>query len=131
MNCTACGAENPAGAKFCLECGTALASHCAQCGTALPPRARFCLECGTPVAGAAAVAPESAPAAPEPAAPAAERRLVSVLFLDLVGFTKMSESRDSEDVRDLLTRYFETSRRIVQLYRGTHEKFIEIGRAHV
>ena len=55
---------------------------------------------------------------------AAERRLVSVLFADLVGFTTLSESRDSEDVRELLTRYFETCSRLIQLYGGTVEKFI-------
>ena len=56
--------------------------------------------------------------------PAAERRLVSVLFADLVGFTTLSESRDSEEVRELLSRYFDTSRRLIELYGGTVEKFI-------
>ena len=42
-------------------------------------------------------------------APAAERRLVSVLFADLVGFTPLSESRDAEEVRELLSRYFDTA----------------------
>jgi class 3 adenylate cyclase/tetratricopeptide (TPR) repeat protein len=54
----------------------------------------------------------------------AERRLVSVLFADLVGFTALSESRDPEEVRDLLSRYFDTCRRLVELYGGTVEKFI-------
>ena len=58
------------------------------------------------------------------AAPAAERRLVSVLFADLVGFTTLSESRDPEDVRELLSRYFDTCRRLIELYGGTVEKFI-------
>jgi class 3 adenylate cyclase/tetratricopeptide (TPR) repeat protein len=58
------------------------------------------------------------------AAPTAERRLVSVLFADLVGFTTLSESRDSEDVRELLSRYFDASRRLIELYGGTVEKFI-------
>jgi class 3 adenylate cyclase/tetratricopeptide (TPR) repeat protein len=49
---------------------------------------------------------------------------VTVLFADLVGFTSLSEQRDSEEVRELLSRYFETCRRIVELYRGTVEKFI-------
>ncbi len=57
-------------------------------------------------------------------APTAERRLVSVLFADLVGFTTLSESRDSEDVRELLSRYFDTCRRLIGLYGGTVEKFI-------
>ena len=42
--------------------------------------------------------------------PAAERRMVSVLFVDLVGFTPHPEGRDAEDTRELLTRYFETCR---------------------
>jgi class 3 adenylate cyclase/tetratricopeptide (TPR) repeat protein len=56
--------------------------------------------------------------------PAAERRLVSVLFADLVGFTAASEQRDAEDTRELLSRYFDTSRRLIELYGGTVEKFI-------
>ena len=53
-----------------------------------------------------------------------ERRLISVLFADLVGFTTLSESRDAEEVRDLLTRYFDTARQIIGRYGGTVEKFI-------
>ena len=57
-------------------------------------------------------------------APTAERRLVSVLFADLVGFTTLSESRDAEAVRELLDRYFETATQIIGSYGGTVEKFI-------
>ena len=46
------------------------------------------------------------------------------LFADLVGFTSLSESRDAEEVRDLLSRYFEECRRLIGLYSGTVEKFI-------
>ena len=53
-----------------------------------------------------------------------ERRLVSVLFADLVGFTALAASRDAEAVRELLTRYFETSRQTIERYGGTVEKFI-------
>ena len=49
---------------------------------------------------------------------------MSVLFADLVGFTTLSESRDSEEVRELLTRYFDTCSRLIGLYGGTVEKFI-------
>src|SRR5713226_1645385 len=91
MLCPGCGTENLEGKKFCKECGTALAVACGSCGAALVGDERFCGECGAPVA---AEAPGSAtsPAAREAAA--AERRLVSVLFADLVGFTALSESRD-------------------------------------
>jgi class 3 adenylate cyclase len=54
----------------------------------------------------------------------AERRLVSVLFADLVGFTSLSESRDPEEVRELLSRYFDVCRRLIGLYGGVVEKFI-------
>ena len=49
---------------------------------------------------------------------------MSVLFADLVGFTPLSESRDAEEVRELLSRYFDTCRRLIELYGGTVEKFI-------
>ena len=45
------------------------------------------------------------------APPSAERRLVSVLFADLVGFTPFAEERDAEDVREMLSRYFELASR--------------------
>jgi class 3 adenylate cyclase/tetratricopeptide (TPR) repeat protein len=57
-------------------------------------------------------------------APVAERRLVSVLFADLVGFTALSEGRDPEETRDLLTRYFGLAREVIARYGGTVEKFI-------
>jgi predicted ATPase/class 3 adenylate cyclase len=81
---------------------------------------KFCGECGT------ALGATTAPAAAGPAtsSPAAERRLVSVLFADLVGFTAASELRDAEDTRELLSRYFDTSRRLIELYGGIVEKFI-------
>jgi class 3 adenylate cyclase/tetratricopeptide (TPR) repeat protein len=113
--CTACGKESPEGKKFCSECGAALTLACATCGAALEAGAKFCSECGTP-AGAGV--------APARQAPSAERRLVTVLFADLVGFTALSESRDSEEVRELLSRYFETCSRLIGLYGGTVEKFI-------
>src|SRR5689334_22320463 len=99
MNCPSCGTENRPGAKFCVECGTALTLACPSCSSPYEAGQRFCAECGTALAEAAA-----APASGE--APVAERRHVSVLFADLVGFTALSESRDSEEVRELLTRYF-------------------------
>jgi class 3 adenylate cyclase/tetratricopeptide (TPR) repeat protein len=80
---------------------------------------RFCGECGSALAEETATTPT--PAAPEKAA---ERRLVSVLFADLVGFTALSESRDPEEVRELLSRYFDTCRRLIGIYGGTVEKFI-------
>jgi len=123
MLCSSCGAENREGRKFCAECGHSLGLVCEACGTANEPGERFCGECGTPLTAAAdPTATATAPAPRE--SPAAERRLVSVLFADLVGFTPLSETRDAEEVRELLSRYFESCRRIISLYGGTVEKFI-------
>src|ERR1051326_5291361 len=121
MLCPSCGTENVVGKKFCKECGTALALACGSCGAALAGDEKFCDECGAPVNR-----PEvgSARAAVAGEAPASERRLVSVLFADLVGFTSLSESRDAEEVRELLSRYFDTCRRLITRYGGTVEKFI-------
>jgi len=120
MLCPSCGTESPQGKKFCIECGTPLAVSCASCGAALAGNEKFCGECGAP--SSAESAPSSTP--PPRETPAAERRLVSVLFADLVGFTTLSESRDSEEVRELLSRYFDTCSRLIGLYGGTVEKFI-------
>jgi class 3 adenylate cyclase len=119
--CAECGTQNEPGRKFCGECGQRLAAPCPTCGTPNTPGTKFCGECGTPLPAGDATA---SVAAPEALTPATERRLVSVLFADLVGFTTISESRDAEDVRELLTRYFDVSREIVERYGGTVEKFI-------
>jgi class 3 adenylate cyclase len=131
--CSNCGTENPSGAKFCVECASALSVVCPTCGHANVPSAKFCAECATPLSGSvasgglAAVAPSVTNAAAPPiqaAAPQAERRLVTVLFADLVGFTPFAEERDAEDVRDTLTRYFDIASDVIGRYGGTIEKFI-------
>ena len=118
-----------------MECGTTLASGCPNCGFSNLPGAKFCSECGTvlqasgqaprPTNGAAVQA-TPAPSTAQAAAvePGSERRLVSILFADLVGFTPFAEERDSDDVRETLTRYFELAREVIERYGGTVEKFI-------
>ena len=127
MTCAGCGAENPAGKRFCGECGAALELACAACGATNPPDKKFCGDCGATIVAAAArtaVATDSRPAPAGPAVPVAERRLVTILFTDLVGFTPFAEERDAEDVRETLTRYFDLARTVVERYGGTIEKFI-------
>ncbi|MBI3748497.1 MAG: AAA family ATPase [Chloroflexi bacterium] len=127
MNCPSCGTPSDPGRKFCAECGTRLSLICPSCAGVNAAAARFCGECGTrlsadlPGVAGTAASPASAPAN---AAPVAERRLVTVLFADLVGFTSLAEGRDAEAVRELLTRYFELARDVIERYGGTVEKFI-------
>src|SRR4051794_26157120 len=116
--CGNCRGQNPASAKFCESCGAALVTSCPACGTTPShPGARFCLNCGQALTGA------PAPPAAVEVAPVAERRICSVIFCDLVGFTPLSESRDPEEVRELLSRYFDIARAVVARYGGTIEKF--------
>ena len=114
MSCPGCGAVCGGAARFCEQCGLPLPSTCPGCGRPRVAAARFCADCGTPLSPATQVlAPGSDQhlAVDWPvSAHVAERRLVSVLFADLVGFTQLSESRDPEDVRELLSRYFDVCR---------------------
>jgi class 3 adenylate cyclase len=83
---------------------------CAHCGQVNPDLSKFCNACGTPLADSGRAGEE--------------RRIVSVLFVDLVGFTSRSESLDPEDVRAFLTPYYEQVRARLQSFGGRVEKFI-------
>ncbi len=126
MTCPACGSENRPGRKYCLRCGGLLLASCPACGGSNEPEAAYCGQCGAAladIAGPPSQARVQAPEAPSPAA-VAERRLVTVLFADIVGFTAYAEPRDAEEVRETLSRYFDLVSTIVRRYGGTVEKFI-------
>jgi class 3 adenylate cyclase/tetratricopeptide (TPR) repeat protein len=82
---------------------------CPNCGQENPAEAKFCLACGTPL---------------EVTAPREERKVVTVLFADLVGFTSRAEAMDPEDVRALLAPYHQRLRAELERFGGTVEKFI-------
>src|SRR2546423_5534100 len=84
---------------------------CATCGRENPPNARFCNSCGS----ALVAAPESL---------REERKVVTVLFADLVGFTSRAEQMDPEDVRSLLAPYWQHLRDELERHGGTVEKVI-------
>ena len=83
---------------------------CPSCGVENPPEARFCMSCGAPLA------------AVEPARE--QRKVVTVLFCDLVGSTALGESTDPEALRARMRRYFEDLRVILERHGGTVEKFV-------
>src|SRR5437016_9032832 len=86
-------------------------SLCPACGHENQPGAKFCSECANPMAD---------PATP----PREERKVVTVLFADLVGFTSRAEQLDPEDVRALLSPYYARLRAELERFGGTVEKFI-------
>ncbi len=127
FSCSQCSATNPADAHFCGNCGAPLAQQCPACGHDNPASNNFCAQCGTSLrpteTTAAPIDPR--PHEPEPAtASSGERRFISALFADLVGFTAFSESRDPEEVRAMLTLYFERAREVIERFGGEIEKFI-------
>src|SRR5882724_6757708 len=89
---------------------------CSNCGEENPERARFCLECGSPLAGAA---PAVAPVVPDE-----ERKLDTLVFVDLVGSTALAEQLDPEDVLSLLELYYGRLRVELERRGGTVEKYI-------
>src|SRR5438132_14221610 len=86
-------------------------TRCQRCGQDNPEGFRFCGSCGAPIAETPADARE-------------ERKVVSVLFCDLVGFASRSERADPEDVRAALRTYHDSVRREIERFEGTVEKFI-------
>jgi class 3 adenylate cyclase/tetratricopeptide (TPR) repeat protein len=125
MVCSSCGNANLADNRFCGDCGALLLPGCPSCGAANQPGKRFCGTCGTPlVLGAVRDGGSHPVLTTRNPAPVAERRLVSILFADLVGFTTLAEGRDAEDTRELLSRYFDLAADLIGRYGGTVEKFI-------
>src|SRR4051794_12949430 len=86
--------------------------RCSVCSTENAAGARFCNGCGS------RIAPSEAAAVTE------ERKVITALFCDLVGFTATSEAADPEDVDRMLTRYFDVARSQIELHGGVVEKFI-------
>src|SRR5262245_7415848 len=82
---------------------------CRNCGEENPERARFCLACGTALGQAAA---------------AETRKVVTILFSDVIGSTSLAERLDPESMRRIMSRYYEAARRTVARHGGTVEKFI-------
>ena len=128
MRCGQCGASLGEDDRFCGDCGAPLGA-CPACGHPLTPGKRFCRTCGVALFDvlpppAASPAPAAAGSAEPGRAPVAERRVCSLLFCDVVGFTPLSESRDPEVVRELLSGYFAVARTVIGRYGGVVEKFI-------
>src|SRR5579859_1023529 len=127
--CPSCGQISPAGMRFCGYCASPLgdtggfpasnSSVSAGVTGALPPTA--------PSYSGPDLAPETTPFNSSmrdmSSSTTAERRLVTALFCDLVGFTPLSEALDPEDVRDLQARYFSAMSKQVERYGGVVEKY--------
>ena len=140
MRCPSCQTENREGRRFCTKCGAPLAVACAACGFANDPTDEFCGGCGSPLRSPPGKAPAkfASPDAYTPrhlaekilttrAALEGERKQVTVLFVDVSGFTSLSERLDPEDVHAFMTRVFELMLGEVHRYEGTVNQFLGDG----
>jgi class 3 adenylate cyclase len=112
QRCPHCGHAVEEGQRFCGSCGGLLALECPVCGTENPLSNRFCGSCGAELIRTEVIRDIE------------ERKVVTVLFADLVGFTARSEELDPEDVRAILSRYYARLRSDLEAHGGTVEKFI-------
>jgi class 3 adenylate cyclase/tetratricopeptide (TPR) repeat protein len=117
QHCSRCGAANVADARFCLACGLSLVRTCSSCGAHTQPRARFCVSCGS-LLDADGKGPRGALSLYE------ERRVVTVLFADLVGYTSVAERLDHENVKGLTDRCLTRLASEVELYGGYVDQYI-------
>lgn len=116
MSCSECQAPVPAGSRFCPQCGQAQERKCA-CGATTPPGALFCTDCGKPL--------DKKPQGTGLLAGATgERRVVTVLFADVSGFTAMSEKLDPEEVSQIMNAFFQVLADQIYKFGGTVDKYI-------
>ncbi len=151
MRCPRCQFDNPATMKFCVECGAKLAVLCPQCGAENQPTFKFCGQCGAslmvtqPIS--TAEGQQTTPPPPRTEKPRhrytpaylaekiltsrsaleGERKQVTVLFVDVSGFTALSERLDPEEVHQLMDRAFELMLAEVHHYEGTVNQFLGDG----
>lgn len=136
MKCPRCQSDNREGARFCLECGEELGRLCPRCGKAVALQAKFCDECGHNLGkpGEGPLVSYSQPRSYTPRFLAdkiltarssieGERKLVTVLFADVVNYTAISDKLDSEEVRQILDGCLRILMNEIHRYEGTIDKF--------
>ena len=131
MICQQCHEANPATAKFCLHCGSALVARCTNCQTVLPTGAKFCMSCGHQVGGAttadreqlsklAAATPSSLAHKIRAVQPTAgERKVVTALFADFSVFSTSGQEIDPEDLPAIVNQALDRLSPTIFHYEGT------------
>src|SRR5262245_27864040 len=119
MACQSCGHENRAANRFCEECGATLARRCGSCGGDVPPAAKFCGTCGASLVEPVEFVARRADGSGHGADGLEARKVVTVVFADLIGSTALHERLDAESVRRFMDRYYAAMRVAAQAHGGT------------
>ena len=136
MSCPQCQSELPEGAKFCKECGRKVEAACPECGKGVPPDSKFCLECGCDLRKPAGL-PAVDYRQPKTYTPKhladkilntrrsleGERKLVTVMFADVAGYTSLSEKLDPEEVHKIMEGCCRILMDEIHRYEGTINQF--------
>ena len=139
MKCFACQSDNRAGVKFCEECGTENIIVCPRCDSRIPVGKKFCGECGQKLGRDDVAQPDPVidydrPDSYTPKFMAekilttrgsleGERKLVTVFFSDVTGFTSLSEKLDPEAVHQIMDGCFKILMQEIHKYEGTINQF--------
>src|SRR5713226_2248612 len=123
MRCQNCSAENPQGAKFCIQCATPFSHRCQKCGFENPSEAKFCAQCAAPLDAAAPIHAESEASD----GLTGERRHLTVLFCDLVGSTEMAGHLDPEEWREIVAEYHHAAAQAIERFSGHVAQYLGDG----
>jgi predicted ATPase/class 3 adenylate cyclase len=108
LRCSSCGVDDTGGHRFCGACGSLLASRrCPSCGAAVAADAKFCGDCGAPLS--------------------AERRQLTIVFVDLVGSTALASRLDPEDLQDVVRVYQAAVTTVVERFGGSVAQYLGDG----
>src|SRR6202140_1253048 len=123
MRCQNCSAENPQGAKFCIQCAHPFSHRCQKCGFENPSEAKFCAQCAAPLDAAAPIRAESEASD----CLTGERRHLTVLFCDLVGSTEIAGHLDPEEWREIVAGYHRASAQAIERFGGHVAQYLGDG----
>jgi class 3 adenylate cyclase len=140
MKCLECEFENPYGMKFCGQCGTRLGRVCSECSFSNPPEFSFCGGCGHNLGAVDESLPLEEPAL-RPYTPKfltdtilttlssieGERKVVTVMFADVVNYTSHSEKLDPEEIHHIMNGFFRILMDEIHKRMGTINQFMGDG----
>ncbi|MDA2919333.1 zinc ribbon domain-containing protein [Desulfobacterota bacterium AH_259_B03_O07] len=127
MQCQKCGHKNRKGRRYCASCGSELAVICAECGFANDLDDQFCGGCGmqvSPQVDNDSSLNQDSPLNEQTVPVPGELRQVTILFADIVEFTRLCSEREPEEIHHILGRFFELADGNLQSFGGSVDKHI-------